>query len=63
MKPGVNIQGDIGVFRPSVVSGGSYYFRVGFQGDLDRGVVKLSRLELGFNDGGHCYPSHLDDQL
>lgn len=60
MKPVVNIQGDIGESRPSVISGSGYRFRLGFQGDLDRDV---ERLELWFKNDGRCYPYHLDDQL
>lgn len=37
----VNIQGDIGVSRPSVISGNGYHLRLGFRGDLDRDVERL----------------------
>lgn len=46
-----------------MISGVSYYFNLGFQGDLDTDVKILGGLDLRSNNGGHCYPSHMDNSL
>lgn len=46
-----------------MIPGDRYHFHLGFQGDWDKDVKILGGLDLGSNNGGHCYPSHMDNSL